>query len=526
MENNNTKIKYFLYARKSSESEDKQVASIEAQISELKKIARQSNLQIVKIFSESRSAKAPGRPIFNEMVERIQKGEANGILCWKLNRLARNPIDGAAIQWMIQQNVIQHIQTYGRSYYPSDNVILMAVELGMANQFIRDLSTDTKRGLYAKAEKGWMPGKAPLGYLNNKFKEKGKKDIIVDVDRFPIVRKMWDLLFQKKYSLNKIYDVGINEWGLRFPSGKKPAKSKIYDMFRNPFYYGHFRYGGILRKGEHKPMITYEEFKKAQQILGIDKPQPKTHYFPFTRLIHCGECNSYITAEEKTKYQKNGNVHHYTYYRCTKRKNPKCSQKPLEEKILNKQITEILESIQIPSEFTEWALEILRSVNQTEADSRNAVLISQQRAYETSVQKIDALIDMRAAGEITEEEFTKKKTQLLAEKDRLQELLRDTDNRINNWLDYAEQNFSFAKTAPLRFENGDIETKREILTNIGSNLFLKEKKLSLDVEKPLLLIKQAAETAKALNKKLEPPKSVYSSTDFTKVRDEFPILGA
>ncbi len=521
------KIKYFLYARKSSESEDKQVASIEAQISELKKLAEQEGLGVVKIFSESRSAKAPGRPIFNEIVERIQKGEANGILCWKLNRLARNPIDGAAIQWMVQQGTVQHIQTYGRSYYPSDNVIMMAVELGMANQFIRDLSTDTKRGLRAKAEKGWLPGRAPLGYINNKFKEKGKKDILKDPKAFPLVRQMWDLLLENKYSVQRIHDIATNEWGIRFPSGKKLSKSKIYETFKNPFYYGYFRYGGELHRGNHEPMITEDVFNKAQRVLGIKgKPQPRTHHFAFTGLMRCGECGSAITAEEKTKHQKNGNVHNYTYYRCTKKKNPKCSQKTIEAKILDQQITETLASIEIPEEFGKWALEVLRGANRTEADTRNTILANQQKAYEASLQKIDTLIDMRAAREITEEEFVKKKGQLLEESGRLQELLKDTDNRVKDWLSYAEQYFTIAETAPARFEIGDLDKKRAIVMSLGSNLILKDRKFSLDIAKPLLAIKQAAETARSINERLEPLEKLYSSTNFEEISDRFPVLGA
>src|SRR3989344_3850485 len=141
------KIKYYLYARKSSEAEDRQVASIDAQISELKKLAKESGLQIVKVFSEAKSAKQPGRPVFNEMLQLIKSGDAKGVVCWKLDRLARNPVDGGQISWMLQRAEIQHVQTYERSYYPSDNVLMMAVELGMANQFVRDLSINVKRGL-------------------------------------------------------------------------------------------------------------------------------------------------------------------------------------------------------------------------------------------------------------------------------------------------------------------------------------------------------------------------------------------
>ncbi len=147
-------IKYFLYARKSSEDKGKQVASIPSQIQDLKRLTKQHKLNILEILEEEQSAKAPGRPIFSQMIERIHNGDARGIICWKLDRLARNPIDGGTISWMLQQSVIKHIQTYQRSYYPTDNVLMMNLEFGMANQFILDLSTNTKRGQRNKIKEG------------------------------------------------------------------------------------------------------------------------------------------------------------------------------------------------------------------------------------------------------------------------------------------------------------------------------------------------------------------------------------
>src|SRR3989344_5380929 len=188
--NKDTKpVKYILYARKSTESEDKQVASIDSQIDELKRIATRDSLHIAAILSESKSAKALGRPVFEEMVKRIVKSEATGILCWKLDRLARNFIDGGKIIEMLQQSAIQHIQTYERSYYPNDNVLLMSVEFGMANQYSRDLAVNVARGMRRKVEMGWYPVRPALGYLNSKTKGKGNNDIMSDPDRFHLVRK-------------------------------------------------------------------------------------------------------------------------------------------------------------------------------------------------------------------------------------------------------------------------------------------------------------------------------------------------
>src|SRR3972149_5555103 len=139
-------MQYFRYARKSTDVEDKQILSIEAQLAELRALAKHEQLNVVEVFVEKQSAKKPGRPVFNEMVTRIQKGDAQGIVCWKIDRLARNPVDGGQIQWLLQNNVIRHIQTHDRSHYPNDNVLMMSVELGMANEYIRQLRAHTPRG--------------------------------------------------------------------------------------------------------------------------------------------------------------------------------------------------------------------------------------------------------------------------------------------------------------------------------------------------------------------------------------------
>src|SRR3989338_3914900 len=157
----------FLYARKSTDVEDKQVLSIEAQLSELRALAKREGLEIAEEFVEKRSAKMPGRPVFMDMIARIQRKEAQGVVCWKIDRLARNPVDGGQIQWLLQNGTIAHIQTHDRAYYPADNVMLMSVEFGMANQYIRDLSVNTARGLRAKARRGDFPGTAPAGYRND-----------------------------------------------------------------------------------------------------------------------------------------------------------------------------------------------------------------------------------------------------------------------------------------------------------------------------------------------------------------------
>src|SRR5262245_25448299 len=101
---------YFLYVRKSTDTEERQVLSIESQIAELKLFAGRENLKIKNIFQEAMTAKVPGRPIFNDMLSKIEKGEADGIIAWHPDRLARNSIDGGRIIYLLDTEHIKFLK--------------------------------------------------------------------------------------------------------------------------------------------------------------------------------------------------------------------------------------------------------------------------------------------------------------------------------------------------------------------------------------------------------------------------------
>lgn len=258
---NSPKIKYFLYARKSSEQEDRQVLSIDSQKSELESLAKREKLDIASQLEESYSAKAPGREIFNQMIKRIEKGEANGILCWNPNRLSRNSVDTGYLIYLMDQNKLLEIRIPGQMFRnnPNDkfllNLLCSQAKLENDNKGI-----DVKRGLRRKAEIGWHPGPAPIGYLNTPDKEKGFKTIQADKKMFPIIRKMFDMILSGSYTAPRVHEIAVNQWGL-----KKLARSGFYRTLYNSFYYGWFEWpkgSGNWYKGKHKPMITRDEYDR------------------------------------------------------------------------------------------------------------------------------------------------------------------------------------------------------------------------------------------------------------------------
>jgi len=497
-------IKYFIYARKSSESEDKQVASVSSQIKELVNLAKQRNLYVLEILTEEKSAKAPGRPVFNRMMGDVQKGKAQGIICWKLDRLARNPVDGGQIGWLLQQSIIKHIQSYQREYFPTDNVLMMNLEFGMANQFILDLSVNTKRGLRNKAEEGWLPNKPPLGYLNNKYNLPELPPIYNDTERFSLMKQLWGILLERQCSINTLYKKAI-EIGLVTDKGKPIVRSKFYLLFKNPFYYGCFYWKDKLYSGKHNPMISKTEYDLAQVIISGNKPSfYNKHIFAFSGMIKCGECGAGVTAEKKTKQQQNGNVHYYTYYHCTKRINPDCSQKTIRDTELERQIIEILDKIEIPSTFHKWAIKYLKEEQGKEAVDREEILNSQQKRFDACKRKLNSLFEMRINGEMDASEYIQRKEKLTEEKQRFEQLIVDNNHRFDTWLDNAEKLFAFAETAKKRFESGNLVVKREILACLGSNLTLLDRKLNIQLQEPLSIFTKYSPELKVLHNMLEP----------------------
>jgi site-specific DNA recombinase len=493
------KIKYVVYCRKSTDTEDRQIHSIEDQENTLSDLTKKMGLDVVEFFGESMSAKKPGRPEFIKMINLIKSGKANGIICWSLNRLARNPVDAGDVQWLLQKNIIESIVTPSREYLPTDNIIMMAVELGMANQFVLDLSKDVKRGMSSKVDKGWRPCKAPIGYVNDYTGLKGEKKIFIDKDRFDTIRKMWDLLLSKECPVLEILDVATNKWGLRQANGLKLGLTATYKIFTNKFYYGEFDWNGETFKGNHKPMITEEEYDRVQKILGKrGKPRPRYKRLPFNGVIECAECGGMITCEEKSKKLKStGKYKSYIFHRCSKRKkNKKCFQKPITNSELEVQIINYLNSITLPKEFLNWSLNVLKENNQLEESRKSTQITIHKNNLKNCNAKIDNIIQLFISPDnmnkrlLSEEDYIKQKNDLNKEKGSIEAEIKQINNHGDKWLELTQNTFEFATYAKHWFKQGNYEKKTTILKSLGKKHLFKDKKLTIQLQEPLQIIKK------------------------------------
>lgn len=486
--------RYILYARKSSESEDRQVLSVDSQIRELQGVARGRGLEIASVLSESMSAKAPGRAVFGRMMKEIARSGVAGILCWKLDRLARNPVDGGALIWAVDSGKVREIVTREKRFSNSgDDKFLMQLEFGMAKKYVDDLSDNVKRGNRAKLEQGWVPGIPPLGYMN----ERAAKTIVPDPERFSLVRQIWDLVLAG-HSPAEVLLIANEDWEFRTPKyrrvgGNPLGQSTLYRMLSNPFYYGLIPRNGEFYPGAHEPMITKEKFDRVQEILGRpNRRTRKRHQFAYTGLIRCGECGASVTAEHK----KNRFGSRYVYYHCTKRKSGvNCSQGSIEVRALEEQLNRFLERLAIDEETYAWALETLRSLEKESKNEDLSLHASLNDALQKNKAEIDALLDLRLRGLLTDDEYAQKKRRLAEQQlDVRRRMLHPADS-ANHWFEPAQRTLIFAKEAPNRFAAASDDEKREILIALCSNPVLTDKKLRISAQEPFRLASESTLTS-------------------------------
>ena len=346
-----TKSRYCLYARKSSESEERQVLSIDSQIKEMLQLAEREGLEIVAMKRESHSAKETGqRPVFNEIVEEIRDGKYNCILTWAPDRISRNAGDLGKIVDLMDAGKLLQIRTFGQTFSNNPNEKFLLMILGSQAKLENDnRGINVKRGLRTRVESGLWPGMAPLGYINQKRMDK-KCQIIPDPDRAHIIKQMFEKVAHEGWSGRKVYN-----W-LRFDlnfytRGNKPLTlSGVYRIFDMPIYYGPFEYprnSGQWYQGSHEPLITKELFDKAQDRLKRDKIVRENREFAFTKLFTCGMCESGITAQEKYKELKDGTTAKYVYYSCSKSKDRNCKNKYIREEELIEELFKVIDKVSI-----------------------------------------------------------------------------------------------------------------------------------------------------------------------------------
>ncbi|MCW3053464.1 MAG: Resolvase domain [Chthonomonadales bacterium] len=478
-------MRFALYARKSTEGDERQSQSIADQKRRCLEAGRARAIHDVVVVEESRSAKEEGRPEFRRMLAMADAGEIDGILAWHPDRLSRNEMDAAAITMRLRKGILKDMLFVEYYFHNSpEGIMMLQFALSQSQYYSSKLVVDVKRGLRSKLDRGLAPYLAPPGYVNNSGERKGQRTISPDPLRFPLVRRAFDHVLSGGYTPAQVHRLLNGEWGYRTPADRKygdspMSKPSFYRMLVNPFYAGFLIQRGTLHQGMHHPMITLEEHDKLKKILGVKvRLQPKRHFFPYTGVIHCRNCGYLITAYVVT----NQYGSQYNYYRCLR-----CREHNVSESILQKQIDAEVKRIHVVEpEFLAWAREAVERFWKEDRGTDRSVHEQQVANLASVKRQLDALLTALTKGLVTEEEYVRRKEELTEEHNRLlkivtseHDLEAEARTTIMRLLDYV---------ANVReWMTDDVpELRRACLRSLGSN-FLLDKKTLLWEPNPLLV---------------------------------------
>lgn len=510
--------RYALYCRKSTDEDERQIQSIASQKERAYTLALSTGKTITQVVEEARSAKEPGRPEFNRLLALVDAGEVDGIIAWHPDRLARNEMDAAAITMRLRKGVLKDLAFAEYFFHNSaEGIMMLQMALSQSQYQVSKLAIDVRRGLQDKIKKGWFPHRAPLGYLNDKHLNKGDKTISPDSERFDMLRKAWNLLLTGAYSVPQIVDLLNDEWGFRTPvtrsgqGGLPLGKSTLYRVFGSRFYAGYFIHNGILYKGAHPPMVTLDEYDRAQALIGRpdpatgavsregsnDKPgdeaatldlafpaptrlKAQSRALPYVGLIRCGVCGGQVTGTVVRK--PSGRT--YTYYHCQGKGG--CPRRCLREDRLEALIDAELARTDLLPEFYGWALEDIARSSAQEQEAREAVRVQRERALKSAEHQIENLVGMRLRDLITDEEFMVRRSTLVLERERLREEAAACTSGSGHAQASCTNVVEYSKNARAWLRSDDTSIKRIVARNLGSNYVLKDGNLLLEPH-PLLV---------------------------------------
>lgn len=487
------KYKYVAYVRKSTEEAERQVMSIEAQIDQIKRQFPGLDITFIKDeegnIGESMSAMKPNRrPLFLKMMSDIEDGKYHGIIAWHPDRLSRNAPEAARIVWDVQQGYIKDLRFCNFTFESTpEGIMTLQMIMSQAQYFSAKLSKDVRRGNAQKRRNGGTTTMAPIGYINNPETHY----IEPDPERFDIVRKAFGLMLTGNYSIREIAEIMNNDWGFlslkRGKLGGKPiSKQTLSKMFKNKLYAGVITdpHTGEEFPAAHEAMITLDEYNRINEILshaGKPSSTPNNKEFPLRGLIRCGECGCLITAETKTKHQKNGITCHYTYYHCTHRSSDhKCRQRGIREELLDAQVNSLLSQYEITPELYDWGLKAIQELSQKEAESRQHISDSQNKTISSLEHQLDVLLDKLVDGIIDDSTYQQKSKELRARLTLIKKARNEESTRAKNWFEVIGTVLHTLSTASNDFNNGNICQKRMILSTLGSNPTLTDGILHID----------------------------------------------
>lgn len=465
--------KAILFCRVSSKEQEDTGYSLDAQEKLLTEYSKKENFKVVRVFRISESASGKQiRKLFNEMLQYVLKNNIKIICVEKIDRLTRNLKDAAAISDWIQEDEQRQVHFVKENFIAGKNTrahenLVWDMKVSISRFYTNNLSEEVRKGQKEKISQGWLPTKPPLGYKT--VGDKGKKIHVIDEQKAPFLRKMFELYSTGNYSINNLVEVVYRE-GLRSRIDKKVGKSRLAELLTDPFYIGKMRWKGEIYPAKHEPLISTELFNTVQDRLNRKHPnalQFKKHNPVFKAKLVCEECDGTITWE----LQKG-----HWYGHCNHYKNCKQSKWWRQEKVEE----ELFPSFDKVAPKSKRILTILeKAIKEThvgEVGYYNSSLGQINKTLELNQRRLDAIYVDKIDGKITADFYEKKFQEYSKAVEEAQEnLIRLNKGNLDYYrAGYAIHELASRAEAIYRSPKATTEEKRLLLSKVFSNLSLND----------------------------------------------------
>lgn len=476
-------MKAVILARVSTEEQKEAGNSLPAQQDRLiSYIERNKDLELIKQFIFDESAYKEHRKEFEKIIKFIkEQKEIIAFCCDKVDRLSRD--------FLIGLPDLERLRRDGKIelHFPSDNLILTQnspatdlfhfnIAVSLAQYYSNSISDNVLRTIEKKLKNGEVFYKAPLGYINVKD-ENDKSTIIKDDTRAHLITKIFELYASGNCSMKRTAEI-IAEEGLRSRLGNELKTRQIEATLKNHFYYGYREYKGQLYPHNYEPLISYDLWKKCQDVRDGYKMKPSKYSkkpFIFRGLIKCANCGCMITPELKKKK--------YVYYHCTNYKGV-CKKDYVKEEELLEPIRKDLDGIELPQKKIDELIVILKATE----DGKNAFHNIQVAKLREEYDKIDArghlMYDDKLDGRITTEYYDKKLKEYKEKQYHIELQLKKFANANKSYYIVANTILSLAKRAREIFESSEPEEKRQLLKFVFQNFELNAKTFVYKLKTP------------------------------------------
>ena len=461
--------KVYGYSRVSSTKQGEGV-SLQEQKSAIQAFAKREGLVVCEWFEEKVTAAKRGRPLFSEMLQNLRAGHADGVIIHKIDRSARNLKDWAEIGSLIDEGIEVHFANEAMDLTTRGGRLSANVQAVVAEDFIRNLKEESRKGMVGRLKQGLCPWGAPIGYLNM-GKGKPKK---IDPKWGSIIRLLFELYATGNYTLDQLRIFMVTK-GLVMPNGDPFRINRISAILNNPFYYGviRLRSTGELFQGIHEPLIPFQLFNRCQDILhGRTVARPQTHDFIFRRSLRCKHCNYSLIGERQK-----GHI----YYRCQTKG---CPTKTIREEVVSEVVEKFVSSVNIDEKFRDRLLDFAKADYDVDKKDIQLKVANLKNKLQINEGRLSRLTDTYVDGNLDLEIYLSKQAEYMADISKLKDEIASYSEENEDSFEKMKKFLELHSGLYPQYISGDPYQKREVLNMTTSNRIVDGKYVAIEPKEP------------------------------------------